>query len=267
MAKQSGIHQLRGKVRDMSYYRQKGVQDGLARTINQGLSKRVKEDPGYLNTRLNAAEFGSAGSFAGACISAISERQRTMLKDFATGQCAKVVRDIIIGDTTNPWGNRQLEGNAWQSYLRDVLSNYAKVDFNSNVGGVWDVTAELGNEDGNTWTPNAELPAGWGSLLAAKGATGAIVQMFAYRVDLLDLGGTSLKGQGQVALVGETDVTIGESATITTPAVTPNPFNGEDGKNVLQGVLVVVKPYQTVNNQKYIRQELCTFKITGVQFA
>jgi hypothetical protein len=256
MAEQSGIHQLRGKVRGMSYYRQKGVDEGLARSINQGLSKRVKEDAAYENTRLNSQEFGAAGSFAGACVRAISERQRTMLKDFATGALAKVTRDIIIGDSTNPWGDRQLVGADWQAYMLQVISTFAKIDFNGNVGGVWDVTVE-----GQTWTPNAELPAGWGTQLAAQGVNGAMVEMYAYGVELLDLGGKTRKAISNVALIGSDDVAIGESGTITEAATVPAEFTGVQAANKLQGVLVVVKPYQTVNSTKYIRQELCTFAL------
>lgn len=256
MAKQSGIHQLKGKVRGMSYYRQKGVVDGLARSINQGLSKRVKEDAAYENTRLNAQEFGAAGSFAGAMVRAISDRQRTMLKDFATGSLAKVVRDIIIGDTENDWGSRQLVGTEWQEYLMQVANTYAKNDFASFVGGVWDTAVS-----GTTWTPNAELPAGWGSQLAALGASGAVVEMYAYGVSLLDLGGKTLKAISNVSLIGEVDATIGESATITEAATAPAGFDGTQAANKLQAVLVVVKPYQTINEKKYTRQELCTFSL------
>lgn len=260
MAKQQGIHQLRGKVRGMSYYRQKGVEEGLARTINTGLSKRVKEDAAYQNTRLNSQEFGAAGSFAGACIRSISERQRTMLKDFATGALAKAVRDIIIGDTENKWGDRQLVGTAWQKYLLDVISTYAKVEFASHVGGVWDTTVTAGSGS-NSWQPNAELPSGWGSPLASKGATGALVEIYAYGVNLLDLGGKTLKGESNVSLIGSNEVTIGESVTINTPATVGAAFTGVQAANQLQGVLVVVKPYQEVNGEKYIRQELCTFAL------
>lgn len=244
----------------MSYYRQKGVEEGLARTINTGLSKRVKEDAAYQNTRLNSQEFGAAGSFAGACIRSISERQRTMLKDFATGALAKAVRDIIIGDTENKWGQRQLVGTAWQKYLLDVISTFAKVEFASHVGGAWDTTVTAGSGS-NTWTPNAELASGWGSLLASKGATGAIVEMFAYSVNLIDLGGKTLKGESSVAIIGSEDVVIGESATITEAATVGAAFTGVQSANQLQGVLVVVKPYQEVNGEKYIRQELCTFAL------
>ena len=64
MAKQSGLHQLRGKVGEHSYYRQTGISSGLVRSINQGMSARVKNDEAFLNTRLNNAEFGQAGRIA-----------------------------------------------------------------------------------------------------------------------------------------------------------------------------------------------------------
>lgn len=263
MAKQSGIHQLKGKVRGMSYYRQKGVIDGLARSINQGLSKRVKEDAAYHNTRLNATEFGRAGSFAGAAIRAISDRQRAMLKDFATGMLAKQVRDVIISDSTNAWGNRQLKGATWQSLMRQIISTYAKVDFASNVGGVWDVTVDKGGGD-TLWTPNAELATGWGSLLSAKGATGAFVDIYAYKVALLDLGGGVMKGESQVAVVASDDVTIGTASTFVTPATLSDAFDNVEGDNYMVAVLVVVRPYQEVNGEKYIRQELCTYQLNDI---
>ena len=260
MAKQSGIHQLKGKVRGMSYYRQKGVSDGLARSINQGLSARVKNDAAYLNTRLNGAEFGFAGSFAGACIRNISDRQRAMLKDFATGMLAKQVREIIVSDTTNPWGQRHLVGTDWQELLMQIISSYAKVDFASNVGGVFDVSV-ASSGGGFDWTPDAELPTGWGSLLGAKGATGAYVDMYAYKVQLTDLGAGVRKADAKVAIIGSDEFAIGTAGTITAPATLGAEFDGTQADDVLQGVLVVVRPYQEVNSVKYIRQELCTFEI------
>lgn len=263
MAKQSGIHQLRGKIRGMSYYRQKGVKDGLARQINDGMSKRVKEDEGYLNTRLNAREFGSAGSFAGAAIRAISERQRTMLKDFATGNLAKSVRDVIIQDTTHPWGERNLTGTAWQAEMLARISSYAKNEFSSYVGGDWDVEVV---DSGNAadWTANAELPSGWGSLLAAKGATGAYIDMYAYRVELQEFAGVSDKGYSEVALIASADSPIGSTVTIKDAVTLASQFTGKQSDNTMQGILVVVRPYQEVSGEKYIRQELCTFGLFQV---
>lgn len=260
MAKQSGIHQLKGKLRGMSYYRQKGVEDGLARSINQGLSKRVKEDVAYANTRLNAAEFGTVGAFAGACIRNISDRQRAMLKDFATGDLAKFLKSIIPADTTNPWGQRTLAGLGTGGVLVDKINTYAKNDFTYFVGGVFD-TSVLVTEKSVTWTPNAELPSGWGSVLASKGATGAFVTMYAYNVTMQVSGKAPYKSEATVQIIGDEDVVIGESVTITEPVVVPDYFIISDEGNLFTKVLVVVRPYKEVNGQKYIMQELCTFKL------
>lgn len=263
MAKQSGIHQLNGKLRGVSYYRQKGVSDGLARTINTGLSKRVKESAAYANTRLNAAEFGQAGSFAGAAIRSISDRQRTMLKDFATGFLAKDVKAIIVNDATHPWGQRQLSGTGWQEALLAKINTYAKNDFLSFVGGVWDVEV-TGEGATRTWTPNAELAEGWGTMLANLGADGAEVEMYAYLTELQKDGEAAGRGFSKVSLIGKDSAEIGTSLTITEAATVSGDFTGEQAENMMQGVLVVVKPYQTINNVKYIRQELCTFSLYPV---
>lgn len=260
MAKQSGIHQLKGKVRDMSYYRQKGVVDGLARSINQGLSKRVKEDAAYQNTRLNAAEFGTAGSFAGAAIRAISDRQRAMLKDFATGNLAKVVRELITQNTVAPWGSRYPLLSTNTGILRDTINRYAKNDFSSYVGGAWDVEVSL-EDSVFTATPNVELPSGWGSYFAAKGATGAYVQMFVYKVSVNTEGSGTHLSTSEVAIVADDDFVIGEASTITTPVTLTVTNLDNTAENDFVAFLVVVKPYKEVGNVKYIMQELCTFSL------
>lgn len=266
MAKQSGIHQLKGKVRGMSYYRQKGVDDGLARAINQGMSERVKNDDGYANTRLNAAEFGSAGSFAGACIRMISERQRTMLKDFATGELAKAVKRQIVADSVNEWGKRMLPGIDWQEEMLQRISGYAKNDFQSEVGGTWPVAVSVEGSNA-TWEPNAQLPQGWGFGLGEKGVEKCSIEMYAYRIELLASAEGSAKGFGEVALIASNLATVGESVTLTTPATIPASFDGAQKDNVLTGVLVVIVPMQVVNGKNYPRQELCTFKLLPVQTA
>lgn len=260
MAKQSGIHQLKGKVRGMSYYRQKGVADGLARSINQGLSKRVKEDAAYANTRLNAAEFGTVGAFAGACIRNISDRQRAMLKDFATGDLAKFLKSFIPDDTSNSWGSRTLTGIGDGSIVIDKINTYAKNDFSYSVGGTFETEITKGTTS-NTWTPNANLPQGWGSPLAAKGATGAYVSMFAYGVSMNAVGNAPYKSVTAIKLVGETDAAIGVPDTIVTPTEVSADIIVGSPSGSIAAVLVVVRPYKEVNGEKYIMQELCTFRL------
>lgn len=266
MAKQSGIHQINGRVGNMSYYHQKGVRDGLLRRVNEGMSKRVKDDEAFANTRLNAAEFGASGSFSGAAIRAISDRQRTMLKDFATGDFCKYIKNLLLNDTTNPWGSRQLVGVNWQVPALAKISQYAKNDFQSYVGGEWNVSVGVSASNA-TWTPKTSLSEGWGSLLANRGATGAYINLYAYKIDLDVPTQGKMKGVASIAAVGSTEATIGTSASITEAVTLSAEYDGKQAANTMQGVLVVVRPYQEVNGEKYIRQELCTFQVLPVTTA
>lgn len=260
MAKQSGIHQIKGKVGKMSYYRQKGVTDGLARSINEGLSNRVKTAEEYENTRLNAAEFGSAASFAGACIRAISERKRSMLKNFATGDLAKNVREVILTDSTNDWGQRQLVGNLWQTLLRHKIATYAKLPYSEYVGG--DVSCSVApSESGNVVTTTLNVPAGWGELLLAKGATDVQVTTYVGSVTMFALGDAPFKSERATISAGETSEQIGSAGPISFDGNIGTFDIDADGDDVMSMALVVVKPFKTIGGKMHILQELCTYTI------
>lgn len=259
MAKQSGIHQIKGKVGKMSYYRQKGVTDGLARSINEGLSNRVKTAEEYENTRLNAAEFGSAASFAGACIRSISERKRSMLKNFATGDCAKFVREIILADGTHNWGERQLVGNGWQDGLRQRLNQYAKLPYSEYMGGF--VSCEIRRvEDVYTATTTLDVPENWGSLLLAKGATNILVSAYVGGVVLDVSSKAPYKGESYLIPAGENSTEIGSAGPIVVTRQLEANAPVDDTDNMMRECLVVVKPFKTINGKMHILQELCFYR-------
>lgn len=244
----------------MSYYRQKGVTDGLARSINEGLSNRVKTAEEYENTRLNAAEFGSAASFAGACIRSISERKRAMLKNFATGDCAKFVREIILADGTHNWGERQLVGTDWQDSLRQRLNQYAKLPYSEYMGG-FVYCAVTRDGDGVDVRAVLDLPVGWGQLFAAKGATDVLVDVYLGMNVLNTSGSAPFKALSGSYSCGETTEEIGATGPIEVEGtITDAPAIG-DAENVSSFALVVVKPFKTINGKMHILQELCTYTI------
>lgn len=124
MAKQRGIHQLKGKVGEMSYYQQKGVSGGLVRKINEGMSARVKTDEAYANTRLNNAEFKNANAIASAAFSSVYARKRGMMVTFAVANMTKrALEDIKLG--SGQWGVR-LPLTELDSLICDMLEHYAK---------------------------------------------------------------------------------------------------------------------------------------------
>lgn len=125
MAKQSGIHQIRGKVGEMSYYQQAGVNAGLVRRINQGLSDRVKTAVEFANTRLNNAEFKTASLVGAAAGHSVIPAWRSMFRRFAQANMVKRLKELIKEDTAHPWGLRLPEGNMGR-VAAELLENYAK---------------------------------------------------------------------------------------------------------------------------------------------
>lgn len=113
----------------MSYYRQKGVEPGLVRKINQGLSERVKTDEAYANTRLNNVEFKHANQLATIAFNSVPNRKRGMMVNFAIAAMTKRALEAIKAGSGS-WGDRRPDIMA-DSLLADMLEFHAK-------GGAYD---------------------------------------------------------------------------------------------------------------------------------
>lgn len=263
MAKQSGIHQLRGKIRGMSYYGQKGVQDGLVRKINEGLSTRVKNDAAYANTRLNAAEFGTAGSFAGAAIRSISERKRSMMKDFATGDLAKVVRAEFLKDDTHVWGKRQFVGGTWRGLVADKLNQYAKLSWADYVQAAVESSYVVSESDSSLNT-SISAGAGWGGLLAAKGATSVSFEGYLISVGFDNSGDAPYRSTANAELLFAQEGSLSEELSINESVMPTDPDPGIQDNNEIKRVLIVAKPMKEIASQKYVLQELCTYILVDI---
>lgn len=127
MAKQAGLHQIRGKVGEHSYYSQKGVDVGLIRHINQGMSQRVKTGDEYVNTRLNMAEFGQACRIAGQVIQYITPKNRPIPLCFSQGRLARKILRQLKADAAQ-WGQRNFV-DADGEKLAPILSSMSKNNF------------------------------------------------------------------------------------------------------------------------------------------
>lgn len=261
MAKgQSTFRQL-GKIDGRKYYQVKGVDGIVSQSINQGMSNRVKNDAAYANTRLNNAEFGGAGSTAGAITRALTQKWRYLLVPFATGKIAKDVRAIMMQDSTGKWGQRGLTGTTWQAVLAEKISAYSKnsvadysnlaisASFNASTGMTVSgaISTELHNEK-----------------LEMLGCTGVrfvtlagVVEASSYDAnsEKYDAASTSFKVGEEVDVDFGTKESIGTSAAeIKETAQVPN--------KLYCGILVML-PYKEVNGQKYIMQEHCSFKMVA----
>lgn len=143
MAKQSGIHQIRGKIGEHSYYRQTGVSSGLIRRINQGLSERVKTAPEYENTRLNNAQFKIAAIAAGSMFSGVQPILRPTHRLFRTSRLAAEFYKLLqLGDMS--WGARHFhpENRAGMCAAMHKFSKRKMADYATISVGSYNTTTE-----------------------------------------------------------------------------------------------------------------------------
>lgn len=140
MPKQKGLYQLQGKAQGMCYYSQAGVKLPLMRTINQGMSERVKTSDEFENTRKNNWEFALANSMATSLYNFIYPNWRSMFRRFTIPyMTARLLEEIKNG--TGDWGERHLDKSIADVFT-SLINHYAKArtyqgqfgDFNVGTG-------------------------------------------------------------------------------------------------------------------------------------
>lgn len=250
MAKQSGLHQIRGKVGEHSYYKQTGVSSGLIRSINQGMSARVKNDAAFANTRLNNAEFGQASRIAAVLGQLITPKYRPMILPFSQSIMAKIILDAIKTKTGN-WGQRNLSALDL-SVLLEAINSVHK-----NNPDEYGLSFSVNSDDKFVIATDETL---YPSKVAAIGADGYKFLVLAARPWI----GIYLSGEGKYAqsfaranIYQESLAGGGQDVNIDY-SFRPAPPTGWPAFDV-DFMVVVVLPYRTINSTDHILQEHCTF--------
>lgn len=258
MAKQSGLHQIRGKVGEHSYYRQTGVSSGLIRSINQGMSVRVKNGEEYANTRLNNREFGAACNAAGLLGQLVVPKYRPMILPFSQSKLAKDLLRLAR-QNSDDWGERTLSSDQ-VSQICDALNATSKRNFDEFASA--SVTRTSATQGSVTVSCSADqcasmLSLGIDNLFVdariydvATGKWNDVVKEMAtgyfYTRDVISpIDGVSVNpGAG----VSETD-------SFSTDQFVPAPNHSG-----MQIIVFVFLPAKTVNGIPYTLQEYCSFK-------
>lgn len=256
MAKQSGLHQLRGKVGEHSYYRQTGIESGIVRAINQGMSAKVKTDEAFANTRLNNAEFGQAGRIASVLGNYIIPKFRPMILPFSQSKMAKLILEYIKNDTDSPWGQRNIttvnSGEMQVSALNSVVKNRFE-DFGLTL-----------TIDEETTTLTVDATAATVSKLLAIGADGIDFQFLATGTwigKFVESTGKYAESYPRANIYSQSFTSIESGDNITFKyALRPAPPEGWPAFLATRTGVLIAMPYRTINDQKHILQEHCTFK-------
>lgn len=265
MAKQMGIHQIRGKVGERSYYRTKGIETGLSRSINQGLSARVKTGEEYANTRLNNAEFKNANAIATVAFNSVNTRKRGMMRNFALAAMTKgALEDIKQG--TGAWGVR-LPQTKLDELICDLLENHAK-------GGIYD--GQFGTISSVSVTAAGQVTI---DLLVSAAASQALLDLgidgfyavaskcLAGEIMVDDLprlfAGNSVAAPSEVTPDPTEDLTPAIAFGIDTPSsvgMSPSGYEfAQSDPNHGFYACITFLPYRTQGANRYTLQEYCTY--------
>lgn len=250
MAKQSGIHQIRGKVGEHSYYKQTGVESGLIRSINQGLSNRVKTAEEYANTRLNNAEFGQACRIAGVLGQFITPKYRPMILPFSQSKMAKIIINAIKA-SNGTWGQRNLGSQDLQVMLDAINSTH------KNNPDEWGLKYSVDGSDNFVIESDDTL---FPAKLSSIGADGVNLVVLACRpwIGTFEQGNNRYANSFARANIYEDHIDE-EGVQVTIDyAFRPTPPTGWPATYV-DFFVVVILPFRTVNNKQYTLQEHCTF--------
>ena len=253
MAKQSGLHQIKGKVGEHSYYRQTGVESGLIRAINQGLSERVKTDQAYVNTRLNNAEFGQACKIAARMIQYITPKFRPMILPFSQSKMAKLLLEQIKV-ASGEWGQRNFSDSTG-AVSAPLLSTLAKNNFD-------EYGVKIAPPQGAGYAQLLCDEAIAQAKLQAIGADGYNVRLVFTDTWVGDINSTTGKYADSFARGNNYDFNGMSFDTVLDLDNCEYPSNPPSGwpAHGIRMVVIVVMPYRTVGTQQHILQEHCTFK-------
>lgn len=257
MAKQIGLHQIKGRVGDHAYYRQTGVRNGLIRSINQGLADRVKNGAEYANTRLNMAEFGQACRIAGVYGKLVVPKWRPMFLAFSQSKLSKKIVALVKQGTGN-WGERSV-APASLPLVAGYLSEMSKLPISDLCEVSADaITITAGTGNALTVSLAAIISDSHWANIEALGCDGVYVKLLASGIEVGSFDATSKEyapsavlAQGASQSEGTDVETVDVTASVARPAST-------DGTAALVAT-VIAMPYRTINNVKHILQEQCRF--------
>lgn len=256
MAKQSGIHQIKGKIGEYSYYKQTGVSGGLIRGINQGMSARVKADAAYANTRLNNLEFGAAANVASLLGKMVEPKFRPMILPFSQSKMAKEILKLAR-QNVSPWGQRTIE-SPQTPQVAATLAAMSKRDFSEFV------SVSVTRTDSSTINVRGAYTDEQATLMAGLGINNLLVNCLVFNLATGKFNAITgemstgyLEKQGSAGLIdGIVTAGSGDSGDDDLSLSAFVPAAGHAGHQI---AVFVVLPQRQIDGVTHILQEYCSF--------
>lgn len=269
MAKQHTLVNLTGKVGELSYYytRNGGFQ---MRRNNPNMSDRVKTEPGFQNTRLNANEFGAAAGFASVWLRNISQRWRLVLMPSVKGYLTGNARKAIEMDAVSAFGRRTIVSAAKPVFLQGVNTIF-KNQLPAHAS-VW-LNSEIKFENGEDFTlvsSALKFTQEQQAHYLFAGATHLKVELWRFRYFTPVFNAQSNKYIIQEPVVEHlqnTDNTVALSSQSPITAVQAGVRNTHwasvDDNGDMRPILMIIYPIKQVNGASYILQKYVEAGFSG----
>lgn len=257
MAKQRGLHQIKGKVGEYSYYSQTGVSGGLIRKINEGLSARVKSDAAYANTRLNNQEFGAAADTAALLGKTVVPKFRPMILPFSQSKMAKEVLKIARQGSAD-WGQRVVT-SADTERLCEILTAQSKLSAADYV------TCSVVRDSATEATVFADITADQATMMSSLGIN--VIDVSAVQYDIATGQWIVLAHEMSTGYLEKKDSATPFSQEAVAPGSSSNNSESITVANFVpqanhaghQIVVFVIMPGRIINGTGHILQEYCSF--------
>ena len=213
MAKQiNPLVRLKGTISGISFY--KSQEDGYLAREKTGIDpERMKTDPAFRLTRLNAAEFGAAGKAGKVFRTAFLEEISIASDKRLVSRVTRLMMKVLQTDTTHSFGQRTVDSG--NHSLLDGLQFNGNVSFNTIIKP--ELTAAFDRETGQvaiSWP--SFIPEK--SIVAPSGTTHFRIFVVAAAIDFVN-GNSSVSRQSTTGL--PLDKNPGEAISLQT-ALTPN---------------------------------------------
>ena len=264
MPKQSSLFKVRGKMDGNSFY-YSSLGGYQFRKINPNMSERVKTEDQFINTRRNAAEFGAAGSMAGAICRAFYQSFRFVATPKMNGILTKLIDRLIRANTSGTWGQRNVMPSlmpqiqeTFNGCMKNQMPELLKSYIVNHVR--WDATYDqiVGDESLQTTAEfEQELlnkgATGFAFLLFCMGATNPqympnVGKYFPCVANLVQLG----VGSGYIQIDGSGNHTIVNTFSGGTEFVPQNTISHAGG------LLAVYMPIRQTGTVNTVLQDLCS---------
>ena len=256
MAKQSGLHQIRGKVGEYSYYRQSGIASGLIRSINQGLSSRVKNGDEYANTRLNNAEFGAACGIAALLGDMVIPKYRPMILPFSQAKMSRALLELAR-ENYAPWGQRVVDTDD-TSEIAKILTSMSKL----NIADYVDVNVV--RTSASQATATVYMSVEQVNMMIAQGISGVRANVSGFILRTGKYNSAEMRIAKSILLTDgfssdSSEIEEGSTNNFSVDIDVESTVPVLSGSNLHRFVVVVLMPYRTIGGVDYTLQEKCSF--------